>query len=469
MREEPKVIESLGVVAASRASRMKAAGLIAALTLATLVIAPMGQQRVVIMRGFLPALLALGLLGDWLTGYLLWGQAQAGRDRGLAVLAATYFATGILVAVNAWVFPAAFLSGSGRPGNLAGWVWIFWHVAFTGGLLIYARTPGGRARDEAEFLWSARLVFLGALVVVAVALALAFSHALPRLIGINRRYYMPVRFVVLLIAFLLAALGVFVAQRRWRTVLDTWLSVALATVALNAVLIGSAHGRYRMGWYAGPLVSVVGGLSVVVACVFEVNQLYRRLIENSASMADAHAGLLAANSELTVMAEHDSLTQLLNRRALDAHLAEGFAAYRQTAVPFSLLMVDLDYFKAINDHLGHLGGDAILTQVARRLTQAVRGSDVIGRYGGEEFAVYLPGTGLPGARAVGLKLLSAVRAEPFVYGGRVVPVTMSIGVATVSDSDTALEDLVQRADRALYRAKRRGRDRQVVSGDAPGL
>jgi len=162
------------------------------------------------------------------------------------------------------------------------------------------------------------------------------------------------------------------------------------------------------------------------------------------------------------LAVTDSLTGLYNRRYLTSHL-EGLLGRTGRSRAFSLLMLDLDDFKRINDTYGHEAGDAVLAEFAQRLQRAVRGIDLAARYGGEEFVVLMPDTGLEAAAAVAERLRRAVADAPFTLprGGQMLPVTVSIGVAEARRDDTP-PMLLRRGDMALYAAKQAGRNRVVV-------
>ncbi len=145
----------------------------------------------------------------------------------------------------------------------------------------------------------------------------------------------------------------------------------------------------------------------------------------------------------------DPLTGVSNRRALDDALDNMFALLSRYSQPFSLVIVDIDHFKQINDEQGHLHGDHILQQFARLLDDAVRETDMVARYGGEEFVVIMPQTGLTGACTFSERLRRSVEGE--------LPLTISGGVATAEQGDSP-QTLLSRADSALYSAKAAGRN-----------
>jgi diguanylate cyclase (GGDEF)-like protein len=158
-----------------------------------------------------------------------------------------------------------------------------------------------------------------------------------------------------------------------------------------------------------------------------------------------------------VRARTDELTGLPNRRGLERAMAG--AAVAQA----SLLMVDVDHFKRLNDAHGHVAGDAALRHLAMLLRRGLREGDLAARVGGEEFALWLPDSGLAAALEVGERIRSAVETTPLRWQGREVPMTCSVGVATFPDIVGALASLYAAADAALYRAKRAGRNRVVAA------
>ena len=161
------------------------------------------------------------------------------------------------------------------------------------------------------------------------------------------------------------------------------------------------------------------------------------------------------NALLAALAESDELTGAKNRRHFLEALDRQFARARRDGSPLSLLMLDIDQFKAYNDSFGHPAGDDVLRTVARLLREHLRGEDVVARIGGEEFVALLPEIEAEAARAVCERIGSLLRSHPW----RLRPVTASLGVSTASDATGGPASLIEEADRALYASKRRGRDR----------
>ncbi len=158
------------------------------------------------------------------------------------------------------------------------------------------------------------------------------------------------------------------------------------------------------------------------------------------------------------MSMTDALTGLLNRYGLHRSLQRELSEARRYSRPLSCLLIDIDFFKAVNDTYGHAAGDAALQQAARVIADSVRGSDVVCRYGGEEFLVLAPETGVEGASALAEKIRRAFSARLFGDAGRVFPLTLSAGVAQLDPGESG-NDMIARTDEALYHAKQTGRDR----------
>lgn len=172
------------------------------------------------------------------------------------------------------------------------------------------------------------------------------------------------------------------------------------------------------------------------------------------SGADAEAKYHEEIYRMTIV---DGLTQVHNKRYLYEALEREITRARRHERPLALLMFDIDYFKRINDHYGHLAGDYVLRELADTVQARIRRDEVFARYGGEEFVIVLPETTLEGGRALAESLREKVAEHPFTFQGERIPVTISIGCAAMTGDESATE-LIQQADERLYEAKRAGRN-----------
>lgn len=161
----------------------------------------------------------------------------------------------------------------------------------------------------------------------------------------------------------------------------------------------------------------------------------------------------------------DPLTGAFNKRQIELISRKEFSRTmrrREKGMPdgdMSFIMIDIDRFKEVNDNYGHLAGDVLLQAFAERVSSSLRSYDSIGRFGGEEFLIVLPGTNLEQARAAGLKIWSLIREESFPVDGERIAVTASIGIAAMEEGDAEYQQVLKRADQKLYSAKSSGRDR----------
>jgi diguanylate cyclase (GGDEF)-like protein len=170
-----------------------------------------------------------------------------------------------------------------------------------------------------------------------------------------------------------------------------------------------------------------------------------------------------SNRRLLQEAHTDPLTKLHNRRYGLDRFAQEWSFSTHSNTPLSCLMLDIDHFKAVNDHHGHDVGDLVLSQVSRIIERSCRKDDVVFRLGGEEFCVIAPNTALAAALHLGDRIVRAVRADRFGEDGNPFPVTMSIGVSTRTQSLRDQDALLAQADKALYAAKSGGRNRVMAT------
>ena len=185
----------------------------------------------------------------------------------------------------------------------------------------------------------------------------------------------------------------------------------------------------------------------------------------------SHAGTAIANvrvhEEARRLSVTDPLTGAGNMRQLSTTLSREVERATRFGRPLTVLMLDLDHFKQVNDTLGHAFGDDVLREFARRLEDCLREVDTVARYGGEEFTVILPETDVDGGTRVAERIIDAVRAEPFGPGELRRAVTVSVGVAAFPAHGRSVTEVLRSADSALYAAKRAGRDRWCVAGISP--
>jgi diguanylate cyclase (GGDEF)-like protein len=254
--------------------------------------------------------------------------------------------------------------------------------------------------------------------------------------------------------------------------------------------VGTAHQKIglRQKWYLGAdtlLGSLVGRrLTAVAEDAADLTDLLAALdriltldailaVETYHQAATEHlerilSQLSEAQETLQVLSRTDGLTQVLNRRALMESLQAELVRSARFEHPCAILMVDIDHFKQVNDRFGHLFGDTVIRGVVREIKAALRNVDVLGRYGGEEFAAALVEVDEPGAQAIAERVRLSVASCPFEHAGESVPITVSIGVATFEGGKESVDEMIARADAALYRAKNAGRNRVVCWGSMVG-
>ena len=185
-------------------------------------------------------------------------------------------------------------------------------------------------------------------------------------------------------------------------------------------------------------------------------------------IVDLQSELIKARDELKIQATHDALTGVLNRAAIFEILEREQARSIRKGLPLTVIMADLDHFKAVNDTHGHGAGDIVLKEATRRMSENVRKYDTLGRYGGEEFLMVLP----DGDGEVGMgqaeRICRCIAEKPFDIGDQKIPVTLSMGLASsdVFGLDD-IDELVKLADQALYQAKETGRNKAVAASPEP--
>jgi diguanylate cyclase (GGDEF)-like protein len=297
-----------------------------------------------------------------------------------------------------------------------------------------------------------------------------------------------------------------VEQRRLRLFLTTAIIVAIAwwfsqeqpsqhwrtalLPLLLAVLVGSsARAIFRRGGPRGLIPGLAGGvfaLGTLMLVYRGVDELLRPtalIFESTLShvLAFGVIGLLPVLSticflllctddcqrELQRAARVDFLTGVCNRRAIDDLAQRTIAAARRHGMPLSIMIIDVDHFKRINDAHGHQAGDVALVETVRRIRDSLRAEDLVGRLGGEEFVVVMPNTDGDSAIAAAERIRAAFASLPMQIGGSAMSITVSVGVSLLAPGDSLFSHLLRRADHAMYAAKAAGRDRVMVDAGGP--
>ncbi|WIJ26316.1 sensor domain-containing diguanylate cyclase [Devosia sp. RR2S18] len=274
------------------------------------------------------------------------------------------------------------------------------------------------------------------------------------------------------------------SQELTSQILQAGSMIALAGALVVALLSGTMLGSLsklsaevdQIGRSADARISRVGGSLELVHLSTSIRALMRRLgvaeqegevarraaADATTRMEEKTRRLGEDLSEMRRLADTDALTGLLNRRAFNVFAEDAYQHFRRYKRGVAVLMIDIDYFKRINDTWGHAAGDEVIKAVGAQVGAAIRTTDKLARFGGEEFVVMLREVDPPTAWSLAERMRRQIADTPVDYRGSPVHVTVSIGVAIVSMSDRDTGDAVERADRALYGAKAMGRNRVVA-------
>lgn len=324
-------------------------------------------------------------------------------------------------------------------------VLILFSVIVTGVFILAADM--GMANLHPYYLWGGTvycLVFAGAFLALR-----RWPAKLPYLAAVC----MTMSFVLEAIAFL------YNAQDEMRII---WFALSIPATFL---IVGTRAGLLLMG-VSVIFVTVANGqlaapyspsaIVTVVVAILYISAFFWAFQGKSVSF---HHAMVEANNKLAVMASCDPLTGLYNARAYYALCENAISQAQRSNQPVVMLFIDLDHFKSINDQYGHEAGDIVLKEVAAALRSGVRTSDAVGRIGGEEFCVLLPGTDLDGGKMLAEKLRMDVEYLMPDIGSQCLRVTASIGVAGGHAQVQSFVEIQKQADQAMYQAKRAGRNR----------
>lgn len=380
-----------------------------------------------------------------------------------------------ILAIN--LFAAALLAASfltlatlGARRSAAHWL-AFSYVIGVGYLLIEASIPA--FADPRLPVTAAFAVFLAATMSLNIGLAHNYDVVPPRLpmllflmvatLVVYLVQDLPRHALTRMIAYQLPyaamqaiAVGIVWVSKRRKSFLDRFLLIVLGLSALQfASKPFLAH--ILGGWGASPQSYLQSSYALVSQTMGTIFALAIALLILGILMRDALADA-ASKSEV------DALSRLLNRGGFQAHAGVALRSARKQGVPISLVLADLDHFKAVNDNFGHASGDRVIEVFAGFVRDTVAHHHIVGRIGGEEFAILLPGTNLTSARLFAEGIRSAFSALPIDGLPKDHRCTASFGAAELQ-SEEGLADLMRRADEALYSAKKGGRDQVRVSGN----
>lgn len=277
------------------------------------------------------------------------------------------------------------------------------------------------------------------------------------------------------IALGMAAIGllVIISRAGYRTAAMTLIAMALLYQAQGSIAFLLAVPWSHLWWYAH-VVTAIGFflLSYLVvrafnatgslASVYSINELVESLRESESKLRQRNQELIEAESKMAHLAMYDELTGVINRRGFFLEAEKALSRMKRTGSSCMVLMLDIDHFKNINDHYGHGIGDLVLKVFSGTIGKCLRESDLLGRIGGEEFAVILPDTTMADGMKIAERIRSSIEAEKISEQEKDISITVSIGSAAfICQTDSAIHAMLKLADEHLYEAKNSGRNRIV--------
>lgn len=354
-------------------------------------------------------------------------------------------------------------------GQLLAWAACAWLVLGYRVAIAHLYLARPQRQDESGRIWY-WMEWLG-----SVGLALVWVGSLT-MVGtgqIDPLFYLRLIFLVALVAFLLSALGI-----------DTRLYASFMAVLVLGVLL-QLHLHYPDFVHELPVVNYAFAVYAVMLLVRsrgeqrrtrewvrarliqrllldQLNQRIRQELQMHEMLRMKTLELEQTNRKLSELATHDGLTGVYRRGHIEGELRRQVKALERRPADFSVALLDIDFFKRVNDRHGHAVGDEVLRRLASQVQTTLRASDLFGRWGGEEFILLMPDTDLLQAVEAAERVRESMHALAFTgEGGEPFGITVSIGVAQMQHQETA-DQLTQRADKALYAAKHSGRDRVMA-------
>lgn len=456
----PAATEQFGETIAPMHERRSAMLTAAGVVMFALLVIPFAGVRAGALNSLLPMVDGAAFVAMLVSAAILRNAYRSTRFVPHAFLSVAFAATAFMLVPYTIAFPGAFSpTGFGLGPRVAPWLWVAWHATFVLSIGAYAWSQSyftRKAIDERAARGHVR-VYAGSVAgtaIVAVGLVLRFGNTLPALITKNG--YSPIFHALVLELLLATCACVFltlVARTFLRRATDLWLGVVLLAFAVDLLIGGElVRAPFTIAWY------LAFGTTLAWQSIFLVVQLRTASERLAAYELDTRALLEATR--------RDALTGIFNRREFDTRFEEALGECRLANAPLALLALDLDHFKAYNDHYGHPIGDDALRSIAGTLAQiANRPSDACFRVGGEEFAILLSMTDPGGAVIVAERVRAAIMRLRIAQSPTVAEehMTVSIGICTIEGGRAiASHDMYGCADRALYRAKALGRNRIVT-------
>lgn len=407
------------------------------------------------VAAFLPTYQTIVIIAYIVTGYLIFAQYRVTRSVALLYLSGGCFYTAAILLAQFLTFPGMFR----EQGSLFGgpqttiWLWCFWHVGPSLGIFLYVFSEWLRPNHVLQDTRAPARLFALILIAVFAATMLSvtlFHDYLPVLDVKGNFGRIATTGIGPAIELVTAAAFVLLWRTtKFRTVLQVWLGVALFALLCDNVITMLGGDRLSVGWYVGRFNALISAVVIMMVYLGEIKRAYLTSAEAARQMADSCAELEVAVEQALI----DDLTGLLSR-ALFLKQAEHIRA-RDAAVGMStaILFLDLDGFKAINDRLGHAHGDTVLVKFANVLRKCLRGTDVAGRYGGDEFVVCVSGPPSQ-IEAIAARIGERITLEISKTGNGI---GCSVGIKICEGLD--VESAMQDADRAMYAEKKRSKDR----------
>jgi diguanylate cyclase (GGDEF)-like protein len=420
---------------------------------------PFGSRSAGESDALVPTVDAAAFVAMLVTAVILRNQYRVGRNVPYAFLGVAYACTALLLLPYTLIFPHVFSpNGFGTAAQAAPWLWVAWHVAFVllVGAYVWSESYFSRPRTHAVKIVSfVRWYAFGVAAVASLSVAaIVYWHDLLPVLttraGYTARYHSLVEQPLLaLVAIVFLTL---VVRTRLRQTTQLWLGVVLLALGIEIFVAGRlVRAPFTVSWYL---------------CLFQAAVWQGLFLINQLRHANEQLAAFAADKRsLIEETMRDPLSGLLNRRGFDERYAKYMADCRKNADPLSLLVLDLDHFKAYNDNYGHAAGDDALRAVGSAIASVANlPMDACCRIGGEEFAVVLSVSDEKSAHGIAERIRGAIarlRIPHSIESSGILSVSIGLAVSSGA-APIGARELYERADSALYRAKRLGRNRTAV-------